>query len=317
MARQTFGELQITTKDYISQASGSVASSTVANFIKEHLNKRYHFIQRKLRGYIMIDLAQTASTVEDQQLYHYSPHVYPPITSATLEIGGVDYPLDIVSSQREWDSLNQIDFSGTTIPQYIFPMRDHFELWPIPQADGDTITLIASLLDRDMSVDDYTTGSVTVTENSTAIVGSGTTFTAYMAGRWLKTDNDPTFHRIDSFTDTLNISLESVWEGITASGASYTIGEVPEIPPELHELLPHGAAADFYAGPRKDFVAAQAHNNYFWTGDYTNNNRRPGTASGGLLDAIRRYSRRGDTKVINKGRKRWNRFDERWTTVLS
>jgi hypothetical protein len=196
-------------------------------------------------------------------------------------------------------------------------MRDHFEIWPIPASTGDTITLVASILDRDMSIEDVTTTTVTVTNNDATITHVGTSFTAAMVGRWFKTTDDPTFYRIASFTDTSNMELETVWEGTTASGASYTIGESPEIPPELHSLLPHFAAAEFYSGPRKDFAAAQSHMNYFWTGDYTNPSRRPSQAAGGLLDAIRRYSKRSDSKVIRKNRKRINRFDERFSSTIS
>ena len=317
MARQTFTSLQNTVKDYISQASGSFASSTVANFIKEQLNKRYHLIQSKLSNWIIQDLPQTASTVASQQRYHYPPNIYPPIESATLEIGDVDYPLTIVHSQREWDKLNQIDFSGTTIPQFIFPMRDHFELWPIPTAANNTITLLSNILDRDMTIEDVTTGTVTVTANDATITHSGTSFTAAMVGRWFQTDNDGLWYRIASFTDTSNMELESVFEGSSAAAQAFTIGEIPEIPPELHEILPHGVASDFYAGPRKDFTAAQAHNNYFWTGDFNNSNRDTDKVAGGLLAAVKKYSRRGNSKVIEGIGGGVNRFDERWSSTLS
>ena len=197
-----------------------------------------------------------------------------------------------------------MDFAGTTIPQFIFPMRDHFELWPIPGASGDTITLVASMLDRDMTIEDFTTTTVTVTNNDATITHVGTSFTAAMVGRWFQTTADQTWYRIASFTSTSSMELETVFEGTTASGASYTIGESPEIPPELHELLPHGVAADFYGGPRKDFNAAQSHNNYFWTSDFLNPSRDPKNAAGGLLGAIQKYSLRGESKVINKNRKR-------------
>ena len=316
--RQTFTELQNTTKDYISQTAGSVASSTIAAFIKEHLNAKYHLVQRKLDGWMVQDLPQTAVTVADQQRYHYPPSVYPPIESATLEINNVDYPLDIVASRRRWDELNQICFSGTTIPQYIFPMRDHFEVWPTPAASGDTITLVCDILGKDMIAEDYTTGTVSVTSNSTTITGSGTTFTASMVGRWFKTDNDPTFYRIASFTDTTHVELETVFEGTTASGESYTIGESPEIPPELHEILPHGAASDFFSGPRKDFKAAQAHLNYFFTGDYYNQSRRLSDAVGGLLNAIKKYASKDNSKIVKMYRNSYrNRFDERGSVILS
>jgi hypothetical protein len=317
MARQTFTQLQTTSKDYISQASGSFASSTVANFIKEHINKRYHFIQSKLGGFITTDLPQTCSTVDGQQRYHYPQNIYPPITSATLEIGDVYYPLKIVQNQMEWDKLNEISFSGTAYPQYIYPMRDHFEVWPKPQADGDTITLVASMLDRDMTAEDYTTGTVTLTANSATVTGSGTTYTAAMVGRWFQGNADQFWYRIAGFTSTTVITLESVFEGSTVAGDTYTIGEVPEIPPELHELIPHGVAADFYAGPRKDFKAAQAHNNYFWTGDFMNSSRNVKSAVGGLIGAINKYSRRGDSAIVHKNIEVADLYDERWTATLS
>jgi len=317
MARRTFGQIQTTTKDFVSQSSGSLNTSTVANFIKEHINGGMHFIQRKLRGYIQLDLPQTATTVANQQRYRYPSNIRPPITSATWTVSSIPYPLTVVSSQFEWDAINQIDFSGTVTPTYIFPMRDHFELWPTPQTAGETITIIASLLDRDMTIEDFTTGTVTVTNNDATITHSATGFTAAMVGRWFATDVDGLWYRLATFTDTANMELESVFEGSTASGESYTIAESPEIPSELHSLLPHYAAAQFYSGPRKDFTAAQSHMNFFWTGDFANSSRRPSNAAGGLLDAIRRYSRRSDSKLIDKGSKSVSRFNERWSSTLS
>lgn len=317
MARQTFTQLQNTVKDYISQSSGSLSASTIANFIKQHLNQRYHEIQRKLRGYIVTDLPQTCVTVDGQQRYHYPQNIYPPINSATLEIGDVYYPLDVVHSQKQWDTINQISFSGTAFPQYIFPMRDHFELWPIPQADGDTITLIASMLDRDMTIEDYTTGTVTVANNSATVEGAGTTFTAAMVGRWFQTTNDGYWYRISGFTDADTITLESVFEGSSGASQAYTIGEIPELPPELHMLLPYGAASDFYAGPRHDPSTAQSYNNYFWTGDFNNSQRFVNNAVGGVLGAVKTYSKRGTSAIIHKNLGISDLYDERWSSQLS
>ncbi len=317
MARQTFTQLQATSKDFISQSAGSFAVSTVVNFVKNSINTRYHLIQRKLRGFIVTDLPQTTVTVASQQRYHYPQNIYPPIVSATLLQGGVYYPLTVIHSQKQWDILNQISYSGTTLPLYIFPLRDHFELYPKPAAAGDTITLVASMLDRDMTVEDYTTGDVTVAQNSATVVGNGTTFTAGMVGRWFQTTNDQYWYRIESFVSATEITLESVFEGTSGASQSYTIGETPELPSELHELIPHGVAADFYAGPRKDFGAAQAHNNYFYTGDFNNSNRQPQLVAGGLINAIRTYSKRGDSKIIHKDISTIDLFDERWTATLS
>lgn len=316
MARQTFTQLQNTTKDYVSASSGSLASSTIANFIKEHINKTYHFIQRELKGYIVEDLPQTALTVADQQYYHYPPNIYPPIKSATWTVSSVAYPLEVVSSQKRWDEINEIDFSGTTVPQFIFPRRDDFGLYPTPSTASETLTLVCSMLDRDMSIEDYTTGTVTVTNGDATVTHSASGFTAAMVGRWFQTDDDQYWYRINSRTDADNVELESVFEGTTASGASFTIGESPELPPELHELIPHGAAQHFFIA-RKDITTAQAHLNYLKYGSYLPDSNDIRMPSHGLLGAKLRYSQRDESALVYHRKEIHNRFDERWTSTLS
>ena len=69
----------------------------------------------------------------------------------------------------------------------------------------------------------YDTGTVTATQDSTAIVGSSTTFTAGMVGRILKVDGDDNWYEISAFTDTTHITLASTYTGSTTAGASYNI----------------------------------------------------------------------------------------------
>lgn len=316
MARQTFTQLQNTTKDYISASSGSLSQSTIANHVKEHVNKTYHRIYSELKGYIVQDLPQTASTVADQQFYHYPPSVYPPIVSATWTVASVDYPLLFINSQLEWDKINEIDFSGTTIPQYIFPRRDDFGLYPTPQTAGETITLVSSMLDRDMTIEDYTTGTVTATNADGTITGAATTFTPAMAGRWFQTTADQYWYRIKSYTDATHLELESVFEGTTETGGTYTIGESPELPTELHEFIPHGAASAFYT-VKKDFSSAQAHNNYFRYGTFSPTGIDIQRPTSGIEGAKRRYAKRSEGSLIYKNKQRVSRFDERFSTTIS
>jgi hypothetical protein len=139
-----------------------------------------------------------------------------------------------------------------------------------------------------------------------------------MIGRWFKaTQADNRWYRIATFATSTQLILESYYEGTSNASSTYIIGESPEIPDEIHDILPHGAAADFYAGPRKDFASAQAHNNYFWTGDFNNNSRNPQNAEGGLLGAANRYASRSNTSIVYRNRERISRFDEAWSTVLS
>ena len=70
---------------------------------------------------------------------------------------------------------------------------------------------------------DYTTGTITVTNGSGAVVGSGTTFTAAMVGRYLYIDSATTKYRIATYTDATHITVTPVYNEATGAGVSYTI----------------------------------------------------------------------------------------------
>ena len=68
----------------------------------------------------------------------------------------------------------------------------------------------------------YSTGTVAVTQGSRAVVGTGTTWTAVMAGRkFLGPDN--AYYKVASVTDTTNLILTEPYQCADASGSSYQI----------------------------------------------------------------------------------------------
>lgn len=81
---------------------------------------------------------------------------------------------------------------------------------------------------------DYSTGTVTVTVTTGAVVGVGTTFTTAMVGRGFKADGHTKWYRVKTFTDTTHIVIEddsddeasSYTGGAIAGGASYVIEAV-------------------------------------------------------------------------------------------
>lgn len=78
---------------------------------------------------------------------------------------------------------------------------------------------------------DYTTGTVTVTTGTGAVVGVGTTFTAAMVGKPFKAAGHTKWYRVKTFTDGTNIVIEDDKDdetsaytgGAIAGGSSYTI----------------------------------------------------------------------------------------------
>ena len=73
-----------------------------------------------------------------------------------------------------------------------------------------------------------------LTNASATLTGSGTTFTAAMVGRYVQTTDDQYWYRISAFTSTTVMTLESVFEGTTATGAAYTIDEAFDLPEDMH-----------------------------------------------------------------------------------
>ncbi len=69
----------------------------------------------------------------------------------------------------------------------------------------------------------YTTGTVTATNGSKTIAGSGTTFTSVMVGRKIRVNSENAYYRISAFVSITEVTLEAAYQGTTQSGASYSL----------------------------------------------------------------------------------------------
>jgi len=69
----------------------------------------------------------------------------------------------------------------------------------------------------------YDTGTVTVTQDSTTVTGSGTTFTEAMIGRLFKVDDDDNWYEISAFVGVTEITLASNYTGTGGAGNDYNI----------------------------------------------------------------------------------------------
>ncbi len=266
--------------------------------------------------------AQTVITATTSQYYPLPPGEIT-VEGMYITVGSVNYPLQIISNRLNWEKLNSIQIQASALPQFYFPRQLDFGIWPIPQ------TVYAGNIsyhyhDRNLSVADYDTGTVTMTNGSAKVTGSGTTFTPAMVGRWL-TITDPTvagqgyWYRVIGYTSAAVIQLYSPWPNATASGATYRIGETPEMPEELHSILSWGTASDYYAGMQKDPVHAGMFDNLFWTGNPANGNRTQGdsTITGGLLGGVKAYANRDNRRII-KRKPDLNPLETKvWATSLS
>lgn len=321
--RETYGTLLQTSQDYCvdDKTSSMTNLSSTKTFLKKEINKTVRFIHSRVRNYKTQALPSTMSTVADQIYYSYPPNI-DSIESATMTVGSIAYPLVTVDSQQEWNNLQQITIAASTIPKYIFPRKYDFGIFPTPSA-AYTVTLVPNTMPSDMSADDYTTGTVATTQNSQTVTGSSTTFTAAMVGRYFSgADSDGiangSWYRISAFGSTTSLTLQSVFEETALSGAKYIIGESPEIPVELHELIPYRVAGTYQLTRRSNPTKAQPFFNMFFTGDPANGNRS-GRIEGGLIGAIQRYKAKGrdNSGITYMNKQQFNYFDERWSITLT
>jgi hypothetical protein len=237
----------------------------------------------------------TQNTVTAQQ-YYKNPIDLKMFENFTVTVGSIAYPLTTISSQDKWDRLNQTLISVTTIPQYVFPRRDDFGIWPIPQA-AYVITENYIYRDRNLTADDYTTGTITVVNADATVTGLNTTWTADMVNSWLQITATGHWYRIGTFTSATSLELDQNYQETSGATLSYTIGQTPELPEECHEILGWGVLADFYALLKKDKEAFAYWNNMYFTGDPSNADRTGRNIQGGLIGARNRYSGRSDSKI--------------------
>jgi len=69
----------------------------------------------------------------------------------------------------------------------------------------------------------YTAGTVTATQDSTTITGSGTTFTSAMVGRLIIVSTDDNWYEISAYVSATEITLSSNYTGATVTGKTYKI----------------------------------------------------------------------------------------------
>lgn len=172
----------------------------------------------------------------------------------------------IVSSKRyvprlspdraHWDMLNTNTITSD-IPQWYFVFNGQLGLWPTPVTAGNTINVTQKSRVIDLSAADYTTGNiVSITNGALAVVGSGTAWTERMVGRFIRftysdtaNTGDGVWYEIAGVSSATALTLVRAYGGtsIAAGSASYTIGQMPLLPEDYHDLPWLSAASDYWS----------------------------------------------------------------------
>ena len=234
-------------------------------FAKTHINVGYHLIESELGSFYTEE--EFTDLTEASVSSYPTPDQFIRLKVAYVTVSSIRYVMEEIFDEDEWQALKSSQANQTSnIAQYIIVRRDRFEIYPTPTTAGNTITLRAEAGSKDLSADDYTTGTITTLANGgTAVTASGSTFTSAMAGRYLKITNHPVWIKIASFGTTTTLTLDKPYSGIAISAGSenYTIGEMPRIPESLHTSLVWYALKEYYEGFKQNEDKAKYYNNKF------------------------------------------------------
>lgn len=218
------------------EIQGGTQSSSASElvFIKRDANiatQRFKSVMRRPWSRV----SKKANTVASQQDYQLPRSVLRP-TGVDYLSGSTYYPLQEIASEQTWNALNATIGAGIGQPMFFFPKgKDVISIFPIPStATTEGLKVYYEPKQPRMVSDDYSTGTVTVTQGSTTITHSGTGFTESMVGRYFYvTDGtDGNDYQIVDYTDSSNLVLENYYEGPSGGSKTFNIGVVPDIPDE-------------------------------------------------------------------------------------
>ncbi len=176
--------------------------------------------------------------------------------SVRIYVGGQYLPVTECEDQEEWDLLNTNAQTSDTPEKYFVKPNwgvggTKLLIFPTPATADNDIFVTFEVLDKDLSAAAYATGTVTFTHDDATILGSGTTFTAAMVGRYIYCSQDGYWYKLVTFTDATHMEMERKFLGTTEASITTNIRELFGLPEEM-QILPCYFALAFYYAMKKD-----------------------------------------------------------------
>lgn len=207
----------------------------------------------------------SVTSIASQQFYDL-PFDIRKLNKISTVVGNTRYVPTEISSRQAWDNINSSTATTSNTPERWFVFNDQFGIYPTPSGTGQTHTLTYEKKFKDLTLANYTTGSiVSIANGATTVVGTGTTWTDKFPGRFIRitdSDDDNTgdgfWYEIESITSGTILELKKPYNGptIAATTAPYEIGQMTAIPEEYHEIPVLQAAAQYWMSQNKQLDRA-------------------------------------------------------------
>lgn len=199
--------------------------------------------------YYWLEFTYTVTTVANQQSYDFSV-LHRKIKDAFVTVGNVDYVMQEIIDPATFDSLNMSKATQRSdIPQFFHIRQNKLYLYPTPSSASNTITILGIKRPKIMTLVDYTTGTIAVTNGSKNVTGTTTAWASsnISVGSFIQipsTTGD--YYEVATVTDATHIILTVAYQGVSASGLSYRTGDKPLIPEDFQSILWTQAVEQYY-----------------------------------------------------------------------
>jgi len=188
------------------------------------------------------------------------------IKNNTITLGQLVYTPAPVQSIQEWTMLNALPYTSD-IPNYFYIYNNQVLFFPIPSTSGNVISFNYKGRVPDLSFADYSTGtlsSIAVGDNQ--ITGTTTAWNT-TGGYPLNTDltffnlflrinppsGDGIWYPIQRFNSDTEVILASpIQNAPSATASTYTIGQMPLLQEDFHDMLVYGALKIYFSSIVKD-----------------------------------------------------------------
>lgn len=199
------------------------------------------------------------------------------IKNDTITIGQLVYTPAPIQTIQEWTMLNALPYTSD-IPNYFYIYNNQVNFWPIPSSSGNIITFNYKGRVPDLSFADYSTGtlsSIAVGDNQiTGVATSWNTTGAFPLNTDLTFFNlflriappsgDGIWYPIQKFTsDTEVILATPIQTAPSSTASSYTIGQLPLLAEDFHDMLVYGALATYHTSIAKDTAKFEMYNGMY------------------------------------------------------
>jgi len=238
--------------------SDTTKMAVIDEFINDSILTICNLQGGKLR---FLEATKDMVTVADQEAYQIPAkfrklidmYIYSGSTGGNTE---TIYSPQMVFDPTKWKSIKQARLGFSTIPYFTYVESQKFLINPIPSVSGNKITLRGRINIPKIAIADYSEGTITsIANEGTALVGSGTTWTADMIGRYVNIPQttaakggDGLWYEIGAYISATALTLLKPYEGtaIATGTATYTIGQVPVIPEAYQPAIEYRAVALYW-----------------------------------------------------------------------